>query len=118
MNKSVNRREFLTTLGISAGGIQTFGIRYNSGSDAIPLSHNGNQVNEVKSKDLILYSVPEGEELSTGYTVEINRNQVGIQTARVNVPPNDKLDYGGGIFIYQLQFQRKNTYQDFQQTHD
>lgn len=104
MNKSVNRRKFLTTLGISAAGIQTLGIRYNSGSDAIPLSHNGNQVNEVISKDLVLYSVPEGEEFSTDYTVEINRNQVGVQTARVNEPPNDKLDYGGKYSFINFDF--------------
>jgi hypothetical protein len=104
MKKSVNRREFISALGVSVAGIQTLAISCNSGSNTVPPSNTDKQLKAVNSKNLVIYSVPEGEELSSDYTVEINRNPVGIQTARVNDPPNNKLDYGGKYSFINFDF--------------
>jgi len=63
-----------------------------------------NQVKAIKSRNLVIYPVPDGEELSTDYSVEINRNMVGVYTARVNDPPNNMLDYGGKYSFISFDF--------------
>jgi len=51
----------------------------------------------VVTADVVIYPAPDGERLSTDYTVLANGKQVDVYTARVQDPPWDKtkLDHGG-----------------------
>jgi hypothetical protein len=104
MNKSINRREFLSVLGYGVAEIQALSVLSYSYHDSIPVSNDNNKFQAINSKNLIIYPVPQEEELSTDYAVEINRHPVGILTARVNDPPKNMLDYGGKYSFINFDF--------------
>lgn len=96
MEKSVNRREFLSVMGMGAVGVKTLTGTKNNSNVA---------VENVQAGKLIIYPVPPGEDISGDYKIEINGKPIAVQTAKVNDPPNDKLDYGGKYSFINFDFE-------------
>jgi hypothetical protein len=97
--------KFISIVGI--GAVVTLALVISRTSETSILSLTGNnstQFKGVDSRHLVIYPVPDGEVLSTDYSVEINGKEVGIQTARVNDVPYKMYDHGGTYSFINFDF--------------